>query len=157
METPEVRLIEERESHVWMVFGVTEPGGLLPAEGTKPLLFLKLCGLSYWGKIFFCALGLVCCPLFGVFVYLTNMEIIGQAPSSPLDLCLAHWKDVQTTAHNQRVEIHKGKLVTFCTSEWLTLGFNWFLEGSFDARPIGLWRKLCFNPELDILIRYPTS
>lgn len=49
-----------------MVFGVTEPGGLLPAEGTKPLLFLKFCCLSYWGKIFFVLLVLcvVLCLVF---------------------------------------------------------------------------------------------
>lgn len=66
VETPEARLIEERESHVWMIFGVTEPGGLLPAEGTKPLLFLKFCCLSYWGKIFFVLLVLcvVLCLVF---------------------------------------------------------------------------------------------
>lgn len=38
---------------------------------------------------------------------------MGQSLSSPLDLYLAHWKDVQATANNQRAEIHKGKFVTF--------------------------------------------
>lgn len=53
VEIPKACLIEDRESHVWMVLGVIEPGELLPAEGTKSSLFLKRCWLSYWGKIFF--------------------------------------------------------------------------------------------------------
>lgn len=76
--------------HICTVFGVTEPGGSL-LENTKLSLVLKLCWLSSQGKVFLCALGLVCCPLFGVFVYLSEADAVRQTASSPPDLLLTRY------------------------------------------------------------------
>lgn len=72
--------------HVCTVFGVIEPGGSLPPENTKPSLVLKLCWLSSQGKVFLRALGLMCCLVFSVFVYLSEMDAARQTASSPPDL-----------------------------------------------------------------------
>lgn len=73
-----------------------ETGGSLSTEHIRLSLFLELCWLSRWGKVFLsCALGLVCNVLTVLIVDLTVTDAMGQSPSSPLDLCLAHQKDVR--------------------------------------------------------------
>lgn len=82
METPEVSLVEYRETRVWMVFDIIEPGGSPLFRGHQAiivsetllvvLLGQSFCFLLLFGFVWFvyCALGLVCCLLLGVFVYL---------------------------------------------------------------------------------------
>lgn len=84
--------------HVRTVFGVIAPGGSL-SENTKSSLVLKLGWLCSQGKVFLCALGLVCCPLFGVFVYLSEMNAVRQTTSSPPDLLLTHYLVMSMRTH----------------------------------------------------------
>lgn len=56
---------------------------------------------------------------------------MGTTPSSPLDLTLAYWKNVKDTAHNNSVDVKKGKWVIFCFSEWPSFKVNLSREGSF--------------------------
>ncbi|XP_032745407.1 uncharacterized protein LOC116888229 [Rattus rattus] len=57
---------------------------------------------------------------------------MGQSLTMPLSLTLDHWKDVHDRAHNQSVEVKKGKWQTLCTSEWPTLGVGWPVNGTFN-------------------------
>lgn len=56
---------------------------------------------------------------------------MGNNQSTPLSLLVANFKDVKARGHNLSVELKKGKLVTFCRSEWPSFGVGWPSEGTF--------------------------
>lgn len=66
-----------------------------------------------------------------------------QATSKPLDLVLAHFKKARTRAHNFSVDMRKGKMMTFCSSEWPTFDVGWPPSTSppSSRRRIGSFRK----------------
>lgn len=72
--------------------------------------------------IFFCLL-ILSVLLFFLMERLTDR--MGQTASKPLDLVLAHFKEVRPRAHNLSVGLRKGKMITFCSSEWPTFDVGW--------------------------------
>ncbi|XP_062932764.1 uncharacterized protein LOC134361693 [Cynocephalus volans] len=70
---------------------------------------------------------------------------MGQGTSTPLSLTLDHWKDVKIRAHNQSVEIKKGKWQTLCSSEWPTFGVGWPPEGTFNLSVLFAVKKIVFQ------------
>uniref|UniRef100_A0A8C8U412 Core shell protein Gag P30 domain-containing protein n=1 Tax=Peromyscus maniculatus bairdii TaxID=230844 RepID=A0A8C8U412_PERMB len=71
---------------------------------------------------------------------------MGTTPSSPLDLTLAHWQDMQDTANNNSVNVRKRKRVRFCSAEWPTLNVGWPAEGTFDLAIIQKIEEIVFRP-----------
>lgn len=67
-------------------------------------------------------------------------------PSSPLDLCLAHWKDVRAMTHKQGMTIPKGQFVTLYSTEWPTFNVTWLLKGTVDAGLIRVIEDTVFRP-----------
>ena len=138
-----------------MVFSVIEPGGLLPPENPSYCCFWNSCQLTGWGKIFLCCV----LSVFGIFVsvYLTEVEILGQSPSSPLGICLVHWEDVivmryskaaclflgcpdSQNNHTETILIKSLLGLLAVASYWLTLisQFNPFLESNNIYNPDSL-------------------
>lgn len=56
---------------------------------------------------------------------------MGNNQSTPLSLLVTNFKDVKARGRNLSVELKKGKLVTFCRSEWPSFGLGWPSEGTF--------------------------
>ncbi|XP_077844398.1 uncharacterized protein LOC144338487 [Macaca mulatta] len=56
---------------------------------------------------------------------------MGNNQSTPLSLLVTNFKDVKARGRNLSVELKKGKLVTFCRSEWPSFGVGWPSEGTF--------------------------
>nr|XP_021520561.1 LOW QUALITY PROTEIN: uncharacterized protein LOC110566968 [Meriones unguiculatus] len=56
---------------------------------------------------------------------------MGQTTSKPLDLILTHFGEVKARAHGLSVDVRKGKMMTFCSSEWPTFKVGWPPEGTF--------------------------
>ncbi|XP_033072348.1 uncharacterized protein LOC117086841 [Trachypithecus francoisi] len=56
---------------------------------------------------------------------------MGSAQSTPLSLLLNNFKDVKARGYDLSVELKKGKLITFCHSEWPVFGVGWPPEGTF--------------------------
>lgn len=68
--------------------------------------------------------------------------------TSPLDLFLTHYPDVNTCAHNLLVLIKKSKLVTFQRLEWPALNVGWPPGGTFDLALIGAVGETVFRPQV---------
>lgn len=62
------------------------------------------------------------CVLLAVVILEKDM---GQSLTTPLSLTLDHCSEVRARAHNQSVEVRKGKWTTFCSSEWPTFEVGW--------------------------------
>ncbi|XP_023047361.2 uncharacterized protein LOC111525929 isoform X1 [Piliocolobus tephrosceles] len=56
---------------------------------------------------------------------------MGGAQSTPLSFLVNNFKDVKARGYNLSVELKKGKLMTFCRSEWPAFGVGWPPEGTF--------------------------
>ena len=56
---------------------------------------------------------------------------MGNSQSTPLSILINNFKDVKARGHDLSIELRKGKLVTFCRSEWPTFGVGWPAEGTF--------------------------
>lgn len=80
-----------------------------------------------------------------VFV-VTLLETMGQSITTPLSLTLQHWRDVQDTANNQPVDVHKKKWVTFCSSEWPTFNVGWPRDGTFNLDIISQVKAKVMDP-----------
>ena len=130
-----------------------------PSWESKLLLFWKLLSVDWLGQnLFVCPW---CCVLsvFGIFVsvYLTEVEILGQSPSSPLGICLVHWEDVivmryskaaclflscpdSQNNHTETILIKSLLGLLAVASYWLTLisQFNPFLESNNIHNPDSL-------------------
>ena len=93
---------------------------------------------------------IVCVCLCVLFVCFTStaisLEIMGQSITTPLSLTLQHWRDVQDTANNQSVEVHKKKWVIFCSSEWPTFNVGWPRDGTFNLDVILQVKAKVMNP-----------
>lgn len=68
-------------------------------QSDKPSFCFFLCLWSLWGKFFLCAFGFLWCLSLSVFVYLTEMNAMGET-TSLLDLPLTHYLDVNARAHS---------------------------------------------------------
>lgn len=80
-----------------------------------------------------------------VFVFLIMMKAMEQTTSSPLDLLLVHYPDVNVYAHNLLVLIKKSKLVTFCRSELPAHSVGGSPEGTFNLALIGAIEEIVFR------------
>lgn len=80
-----------------------------------------------------------------VFV-VTLLETMGQSITTPLSLTLQHWRDVQDTANNQSVDVHKKKWVTFCSSEWPTFNVGWPRDRTFNIDIISQVKAKVMDP-----------
>jgi hypothetical protein len=67
----------------------------------------------------------------GVYLYWTLIDAMGQTDSHPFNIVLAHLKEVRARACNLSVDVKKGKMTIYCSSEWPTFDFGWPLEGTF--------------------------
>ncbi|XP_076562307.1 uncharacterized protein LOC143433965 [Arvicanthis niloticus] len=72
---------------------------------------------------------------------------MGQTLVTPLSLTLQHFKDVRGVAHNNSVDVKKGKWQTFCTSEWPTFSVGWPGDGTFNISIIRQVKERVINPE----------
>lgn len=66
----------------------------------------------------------------------TVTDKMGQANSHsslshPLNMVLAHFKEVKTRAHNLLLDVSKKKMHMYCSSEWPTFRVGRPLEGTF--------------------------
>lgn len=82
---------------------------------------------------------------------------MGQSASHPLNLILAHFKEVRARAHNLCVDVKKGKMAAYCSLNCLTFDVGCPLEGvllSFHS--INSGRKTrCFKRLMGTLIKSP--
>lgn len=71
---------------------------------------------------------------------------MGQAPSTPLALTLAHWPEIRARGSNLSLLIKKAKWQVICASEWPALGVDWPPGGSFHLPLIRRVREAVFQP-----------
>uniref|UniRef100_A0A8C6CPV9 Gag polyprotein n=1 Tax=Moschus moschiferus TaxID=68415 RepID=A0A8C6CPV9_MOSMO len=71
---------------------------------------------------------------------------MGQSLTTPLSLTLQHWRDVQTIAHNQSVDVRRKKWTTFCSSEWPSFNVGWPQEGTFNLDIISQVKARVMDP-----------
>lgn len=120
-----------------------------PVKGSPGLIETTDCW-TLFSKYFSSCWALVFVLLFvSLFIVLTiDLTLtanMGQIPSS-LELCLERWGDVKATAHNNSVEIRKGKFNLFCNSEWSSFKVRWPAEEFFDASLIGAMKNAIYQP-----------
>lgn len=63
--------------------------------------------------------------------YPTLMDAMEQTDSHRLDVALAHFKEVRARALNLSVDVRKGKMTTYCSSEWAAFEVGWPPERTF--------------------------
>uniref|UniRef100_UPI00402B4D47 uncharacterized protein LOC143310361 isoform X2 n=1 Tax=Arvicanthis niloticus TaxID=61156 RepID=UPI00402B4D47 len=73
-------------------------------------------------------------------------EIMGQMLVTPLSLTLQHFKEVRGVAHNNFVDVKKGKWQIFCTSEWSIFSVGWPRDVTFNISIIRQVKKRVINP-----------
>lgn len=83
-----------------------------------------------------------------VFVFLIVIDVMGQMASSPLDVLLTPYLDINVQAHKLSVLMKKSKLVIFCRLVWPTFNVGWCPEGTFDLAIIGAVEETVFRPWL---------
>lgn len=66
--------------------------------------------------------------------------------ATPLTIPLDHFKDVKTGGFNLSVEVQKGKLITFCRSEWPAFDVGWPPEGTFYHSVVQKVKEKIFLP-----------
>lgn len=67
-----------------------------------------------------------------VFVFLIVIDVMGQMASSPLDVLLTPYLDINVQVHKLSVLMKKSKLVLFCRLAWPTFNVGWCPEETFD-------------------------
>lgn len=81
----------------------------------RQVIFLFVTLLSVLlGQAFFLSLGLLWCLGLSVFVFLIVIDVMGQMASSPLDVLLTPYLDINVQVHKLSVLMKKSKLVIFC-------------------------------------------
>lgn len=71
---------------------------------------------------------------------------MGQTLVTPLSLTLQHFKEVRRVAHNNSVDVKKGRWQTFCTSEWPTFSVGWPRDGTFNLSIIRQVKERVMDP-----------
>lgn len=102
--------------------------------------------------IFFCVCNLV--SLFNLSVLLAYafcsvsfvLGIMGQMVTTPLSLSLDHRPDLKVYANYLVQVVKKSKWLTFCSSEWLTVGVDSPRDGTFYPKIIDKVKSLVFQP-----------
>ena len=80
-----------------------------------------------------------------IYQHLTDPGTMGQRQSSPtLSLITDRFKEVKMRAHDFSVEIKRNKLITFCSTEWLTFHVSWPSEGTFDLQTVHRVQDIIF-------------
>ena len=103
-------------------------------------------------------LGALC---LSVFVFLCFIlwtywtDVMGQTQTTPLSIMIDHFKDVRGRANNLSVEVRKGRLQFFCSSEWPTFNVGWPPEGTFDLPTIHRVRSIISQPKMGHLDQLP--
>lgn len=69
--------------------------------------------------------------VFGFYLYQTLMDAMGQTYSHPLNIVLAHFKEIRARVLNLSINVKKGKMTTYCSSERLTFSIGSPWERSF--------------------------
>ena len=80
---------------------------------------------------------------------------MGQTQTTPLSIMIDHFKDVRGRANNLRMEVRKGRLQFFCSSEWPTFNVRWPPEGTFDLPTIHRVRSIISQPKTGHLDQLP--
>lgn len=58
--------------------------------------------------------------VFGFYLYWTLMDAMEQTDFHPLNIVLAHFKEVRARAYDLSVDVRTGKRTTYCSLRWLT-------------------------------------
>ncbi|XP_053073047.1 uncharacterized protein LOC128314490 [Acinonyx jubatus] len=82
-------------------------------------------------------------------------DVMGQTQTTPLSIMIDHFKDVRGRANNLSVEVRKGRLQFFCSSEWPTFNVGWPPEGTFDLPTIHRVRSIISQPKAGHLDQLP--
>uniref|UniRef100_A0ABI7ZV80 CCHC-type domain-containing protein n=1 Tax=Felis catus TaxID=9685 RepID=A0ABI7ZV80_FELCA len=90
---------------------------------------------------------------FALWTYWT--DVMGQTQTTPLSIMIDHFKDVRGRANNLSVEVRKGRLQFFCSSEWPTFNVGWPPEGTFDLPTIHRVRSIISQPKTGHLDQLP--
>ena len=133
------------------LFSVDDSGSL-PLNGRRPSSYFQFC-LRTPGGLYLLSLCLsVWLSVLSVLIYqhLTDPGMLGQHQSSPTPLSLItdHFKEVKMRAHDLSVEIKRNKLITFCSTEWLTFHVGWPSEGTFDLGTVHRVWDIIFRPRI---------
>lgn len=63
--------------------------------------------------------------VFGFCIYWTLTDAMGQTDSHFLSIVLAHFNKGKARAHNLLVDMKKGEMTAYCSSEWLPFDVGW--------------------------------
>lgn len=102
----------------------------------SPSAWIYFCFQLQCGYFVYVGLSVVVLVVFAFVLDWTVADKMGQANSHsslfhPLNMVLAHFKEVKTRAHNLSVDVKKKKMHTYCSLEWPTCGVGWPPEGTF--------------------------